>query len=167
MIAIVAANCAAVRTFFFANLNERAVSLLLLGGLLPLANIALISLYVISKRYRISLRRQPQERRAARIVVFIALAWLELMALVLASLLAPFQAYVLEYAEVIAAPLVPWANSFAGDRAWIIQFVIVPLYLGIALSGPPVIFAYIGAWVLSWFELVVVPRDRTTGQIQG
>ncbi len=167
MIAIVAANFAAVRACFFADVPARAIPLLLLGGLLPLANIVLISLYALSKRYRISLRRQPQARRAAWFARFTAVAGLELMALVLASLLAPFQVYILGYAEVVAAQLEPWANSFTGDREWIIQFAILPLFLGIVLSGPPVIFAHALAWVSSWFELVVVPSGRPTGQIQG
>ncbi len=163
VIAIIAGNCAAVRACFFANVPERAIHLLLLGGLLPLANIVFFSLYVISKRYRISLRRQPEERRAARITRFTVLAGLELMALVLASLLTPFQVYILGYAEVVSAPIEPWANSFTGGRDWILQFVFLPLFLGIVLSGPPVSFAYALAWVSSWFELVVVPRVASKG----
>ena len=166
MIAIIAGNCAALRTCFFANLAERDISLLLLGGLLPLANIVFLSLYLISKRYRISLRRQPPERRAARIGLFTALAGLELLALVLASLPAPFQFYVMGYVDVVYAPIEPWFNSFTGERYWIADFVILPLFAGIVLSGLPLVLAYIVAWILSWFELVAVPRARPPGQIE-
>ena len=88
VIALVAANCAAVRACF-AEDGEEQFPRRLLGGLLPLANAQIIWLYLVARRYRISLRWRAHNWRGRCVVVFGMLNALAIVLLTAACILAP------------------------------------------------------------------------------
>jgi hypothetical protein len=152
VIAIVAVNCAAVRASYSGIANE-ALPGMLVGGLLPLVNAFFISLYLIAKRYRFSLRRRKQDWHGRFIVVFSAFTALALTTLLVACVFAT--SYVHEYAEGAFAPFEPWPRWF--DETFF-RLVFLPIFLGVVLSGPPLLLALTVGFVSSRLELVVATR---------
>ena len=131
----------------------------LLGGLLPLANAQIIWLYLVARRYRISLRWRAQNWRGRCVVVFGVLNALAIVLLTAACILAPL--LVANIVEFLVAPLNPWLETLQRLNRFfpVFDLVIVPFILAVILSGPPLLIALFISWLWSRFELVVVARN--------
>jgi hypothetical protein len=157
LIALIAANCTAVRACYSHN-DIKPVRGILVGGLLPLVNAQIICLFVLARRYRISLRRRTQNCHRKFAFVFATLNALMLLSLTAACVLAPLPAA--DIVELVLTPLEPWFNSLARQKSlsWLTQFVVLPLLVAVVLSGPPLLLTLVISWLSSHFEWIIVDR---------
>jgi hypothetical protein len=157
VIALIAANSAVLRACY-SEIGRDSVRSFLLGGLLPLVNAQIVCLFVLARRYRISLRRRTPNRYRSFAFVFAILNAVAILFLTTVRVLAPLPAA--DLIQFALHPLEPWFNSLPqqNSRSWLTQFVVVTLLVAVALSGPPLLVTLVISWLSSRYEWVVVDR---------
>jgi hypothetical protein len=159
VVGLVTTNCAAIRAVMPSNggWNEFAV---IFVGLLPLVDAEIIGLYLVATRYRISLRRRTRQERVGVATAFVATNALGLLAVITACVVAP--AGVMPYLEFVLGPAEKCFRSIGFQNGDFdnpfFRFFGLPLLVGAALSGPPLLLALLIGWVSSGYKLVVVAR---------
>ena len=159
VVGLVAANCAAIRAVMPGKGGWDVFNVIVVG-LLPLLDAQIIGLYLVASRYAISLRRRTPQERIGVAPAFSAANTLALLATLTACVFAP--AGVMPYLEYVLWPaeMCFRAMGFQIDAfdSPLFGFFGIPLLVGAALSGPPLLLAFLVGWVLSRYKLVVVGR---------
>jgi hypothetical protein len=159
VVGVVAANCAAIRAVMPSNGGWDGFYIIVVG-LLPLLDAQIIGLYLVISRYGISLRRRTRQERVGVAPPFVAANALALLAAITACVMAP--AGVMPYLEFVLWPVEMCCRSMGfqnGDfDSPFFRFFGIPLLVGAALSGPPLMVALLVGWVSSRYKLVVVSR---------
>ena len=158
VIAFLAANLGVLR-LLLADDSRRGPLHLLLCGLLPLADGVLISLWVHASRYRMAVRCRRPGERGRFAPGFAVCSGIFLVCSASIFLLMP---QVLDrYFEVTEPPVDRFLDSLGivtlGNLTRL-RYVILPVFLGVILSGPPLLVSIGLAAVLSRFRLDVSPR---------
>ena len=122
-------------------------------ALLPLAEAHLIGLYVLTRRYRMAIRRIDGQF----VSVFVVTSALMLLATVIVSIVQPV--FIPGLAELIWGTLEGNFSVLGFSDAS--AMVVLAILLGFAVSGPPLIVALTVSLVLSRFQLVVTPREAS------
>jgi hypothetical protein len=160
VIAFIAGNFAAVRAL---NPGPVATGILplLLTGLLPLVDAQIIGLYVIARRYRFALRRRTGTGYGVGVLAFSVLNAASLIVLIAACVAAP--ASLERYLVTLLEPIGQWFRSLGYTpedfEAPQFRFIVGPLFLGAAISGPPMVLGLLlGRWA-NRYELVIRRRS--------
>jgi hypothetical protein len=158
VIALAAANCAAIRVVFLdhGGLDYNHVFLL---GILPLVNAQIIGLYLLATRYRISLQRRTPQSWVSLVPAFAVVNALALFATITTCVMAPDA--VMAYLEYVLKPVEFFLLSLGfqpADHEHPMIQLAVPLLVGTALSGPPSLLALLVSWASSRYQFVIVPR---------
>jgi hypothetical protein len=164
VIALAAANCAAFRELF-PFVNGGNITGILFMGLLPLANAQIVGLYLLFSRYRICYRRRTREERTGIAPTFVAVNTLVLLASVTACLV--FTSELIDFLEFSLHPLQAFFLSLGRKQtdfeAQIFE-AMIPIYLCVVLSGPPLLVVLIVCWLRSRYKFVITPRyDPASG----
>jgi hypothetical protein len=156
VVALAAANCAALRV---AYLDDSGVFLI---GLLPLLNAQIIGLYyMIASGYRISLRRRRRREQVGFSPIFVAVNALALLVSITVCVLAP--AVMIAYLGYVLGSLEPFLALGLQPALYVsllFREVVGLLLVGALMSGPPLVLGSIFSWVSSRYKLVVVSRPR-------
>ena len=160
VVALAAANCAVVRAVFPEGRVFDGFGIVVIG-LLPLLDAQIIGLYLLASRYRISLRRRAPLEHGGAAPAFAAANALALVAVVTACAAAP--AGVMPYLEYVLAPVDACLRSVGlekvlYDSPWFRSFAI-PTLVGAALSGPPLLLAFMLSWIWRRYMVVITPRS--------
>ncbi len=161
LIALVAINIAALR-FLLPPSTMPFLLWTLLAGLLPLADALIVSVYLVALRYRATLVRRSRQEPARFAPAFAASCAVFLSASLAVCLCVP-ESY--EYYPTWAAQPADHYLDRLGvstrTETPLLRYALRPMFLGVLLSGPPLVMAAASACVLSRFTLVVTPRaDR-------
>jgi hypothetical protein len=162
VIALIAENFAAVRA-----LNPEPIAPgvlpLLLTGLLPLVDAQIIGLYLIVRRYRFALRRRTGTGFGAGVLAFSVFNATSLILLIAACVNAPER--FARNLDFFLDPIGQWFRSvgytqqdFEAPR---FRLLVGPLFIGAAMSGPPVILGLLLGWLANRYELVIDRRPET------
>ena len=155
VVALAAANCAALRV---AYLDDSGVFLI---GLLPLLDAQIIGLYyLMASRYRISLRRRRREQFGFA-PFFVAVNALAFLVSITFCVLAP--TVMTAYLGYVLASLEPFLALGVQPALYVsllFREVVGLLLVGALMSGPPLVLGSIFSWVSSRYKLVVVSRPR-------
>jgi hypothetical protein len=156
VVALAAANCAALRV---AYLDDSGVFLI---GLLPLLNAQIIGLYyLIGLRYRISLRRRRQREQVGFAPIFVAANALALLVSITVCVLAP--TVMIAYLRYVLGSLEPFLALGVQPAPYVsllFREVVGLLLVGALMSGPLLVLGSIFSWVSSRYKIVVVSRPR-------
>ncbi len=120
-------------------------------ALLPLAEAHLIGLYVLTRRFRMAIRRKDRQFGS----FFVVTSALMLLATVIVSIVQPV--LIPGLAEVIWGTLEGHLSFLGFSEAS--AMVVLAILLGSAVSGPPLIVSLALSLALSRFQLVVMPRE--------
>jgi hypothetical protein len=161
LVGLVAINIASLR-FLLPPSTMPFLLWTLLAGLLPLADAFLVGAYAVVSHYRASLVRRDPQQRARFAPAFVVCCGIFLWATLAVCLCVP-ESY--EYYPTWAAQPVDhylaWLGVPTTTETPVLRYAIRPMFLGVILSGPPLVMAVASAFVLSRFMLVVTPRaDR-------
>jgi hypothetical protein len=160
VVAIIAINCAVIR-FLLPGQATLQVSEICLAGLLPLANAALIAVYLLALRYRISLRRRSHRERIGMLPGFAIASSLALIVMIAVRVFAEEE--VLQYLQFILRPVDVFLRSMGvSDRDYdgaVFRFVPMPLLLGASLSGPALLIALAVGWVSNRYRVMITQRN--------
>ena len=158
-VGLVAANCAAIRAVMPSNGGWDGVGIIVVG-LLPLLNAQIIGLWLVASRYRIALRRRTPQERVGVAPAFVAANALVLVAAIMACVMSP--AGVIPYLQYVLGPVEQLFRAMGfqnGDfDSPFFRFFGISLLVGAAMSGPPLLLAFLVGWVSSGYKLVVVAR---------
>jgi hypothetical protein len=160
MVALAAANCAAIRAMVPLVDTPDGFGVFLVG-LLPLLNAQIIGLYdLIASRYRVSLRRRTPQERVGCAPVFSAVNALALLALITACFFATEA--LMAYLGYVSEPVQLFLESLGLQprdyETPLFRFVAWPLLTGGAMSGPPLVLALMATWLSTRYKLVIVSR---------
>jgi hypothetical protein len=158
VIALVAANCAALRAVL-PQPGGSEVYFMLMFGLLPLLDAQIIALYLTSTRYQISVRRRTELNPVGFAPAFAIANAPALLALLTAGVMVPDT--VMAHLQYVLWPVAIFFHSLGFQQAdyqnAVIRFA-VPLLFGAALTGPPLVFAFTVSWVWNRYQLVIAAR---------
>ena len=159
LVGLVAGNCAAIRAVMPSNGGWDGFDIIIVG-LLPLLDAQIIGMYLAASRYGISLRRRTRQERVGFAPAFAAANALAFVAAITACVMAP--AGVIPYLEFVLGPAEMGFRSMGFQNGDFdnpfFRFFGIPLLVGTALSGPPLLLALLVGWVSSGYKLVVVAR---------
>jgi len=128
--------------------------------MLPLANAAIIAVYLLALRYRLSLRCRSHRERIGILPGFAIASSLALIALIVARVFA--QEEVLQYLQFVLRPVDVFLRTVGfSDRDYdreVFRFVPMPLLLGASLSGPALLLALAVGWVSNRYRLMITHR---------
>jgi len=157
VIALAGVNLALLHSLLEPN-SSTGMSGVLLAGLLPLANSLAIALGLLAARWRVALRRRPRGQGTGRAGAFAILCGPILAGLIAASLISPQGG--MDYANWAGDPMGRVLNGsgieFNND---VVIYAVLPAFLFLVISGPPLLLVVALATILSRFQLVVTPRE--------
>ena len=159
VIALVAVNCAAIRAVLPSNGAWDGFGIVVVG-LLPLLDAQIIGLYVFASRYRITLRRRRPRKRVGVTPAFAATNAVALAAMLTVCVTAPDG--VLAYLELALSPVDLLFRSMGFEKALydspFFRSFAIPLFVGAAVSGPPLLLAVMAGLVASRYTFVIAAR---------
>jgi hypothetical protein len=158
LVAFLGTNLGAFR-FLLGSSREPDMEKLLLSGFIPLADVALLALYGLATRFRITLRRNRPKSMARFLLGVAAISSLLLAVSALVAFFAMETFY--EYVDTISRypePLSRRLNLSDPRNAEFGHYVVVPLALGMFLSGPPILWTLATGFLVGHFRLVVETR---------
>ena len=165
-VGLMAANFWAIRLLLGRTLGHAAIWQLL-AGLLPLVDAAVVSTYLLTRSYRIRLRRRG--RGKIRFLTSFAITCWVLATLPVLSFFVAQDAYQ-RVLEVLALPIEPAFRSLGLDPLSdtpLNRYVLESIFLGLLISGPPLLLAGLWALVRSRVELTVEPRNPVAADSAG
>jgi hypothetical protein len=160
VVAFLGANFGAMRLLLSRTHSRQSeVTGSLLVGFLPLADAMIVALFVVVSRYRVMVRRTSPSRRRRMAPRFAGLCGLLLLASIVSCVSLPD--LLIEYIELSAAPAERGLKAIGVDTSVdtpLLRYVLLPTFLGILLSGPPLVVASALTWLTSRFTVAITPR---------
>jgi hypothetical protein len=165
-VALIAVNFAAIRACVPSRHGHSEAVGILVIGLLPLANAPIIAIFLLALRYRSALRDRSLLARVSITRGFAVASALALIVCITACVFAPDG--VLQYLQFVLRPVGVFLQSLGlQDRVYsseLYQFISLPLLVGAAMSGPPLVLALIFGWFSSRYRVVIIPRGSPPGR---
>jgi hypothetical protein len=161
VIALLAANFSILRFLLSSSRGGRNWHYQLPAGFVPLGDAFILAIFLLLSRNQVVLRRRSEKEPGRFAVPFITAL----------SLLSAMFTLFFFYAEeslsallrVVATPMETIFKSLGAEINMDTpadRYLIGPIFLGITLSGPPLMIATVFATIMARFKLVITPREE-------